>query len=118
MGKVRPPSLVDSGGTGIAFMNESYAHEHSFPVYPLSTPRTLTVVDGRPIAGGTLTHYTWTTMKIGDHIEQLPMLLTSLGHYPVILGVKWARLHGVKLDMHRNEVTLRLRILFKELPFQ
>jgi hypothetical protein len=104
IGKVRPPSLVDSGGTGIAFMNESYAHEHSFPVYPLSTPRTLTVVDGRPIAGGTLTHYTWTTMKIGDHIEQLPMLLTSLGHYPVILGVKWARLHGVKLDMHRNEV--------------
>jgi len=85
-------------------MNESYAREHSFPVYPLSNPRTLTVVDGRPIAGGILTHYTWTFMKIGDHIEQLPMLLTSLGHYPVILGVKWARLHGVKLDMHRNEI--------------
>src|SRR5450755_218198 len=43
-------------------------------------------------------------MKIGDHIEQLPILFINLGHYPVILGVKWARLHGVKLDMHRNEI--------------
>jgi hypothetical protein len=32
------------------------------------------------------------------------MLLISLDYYPVIFGVKWARLHGVKLDMHRNEI--------------
>jgi hypothetical protein len=32
------------------------------------------------------------------------MFLTSLGHYPVILSVKWARLYGVKLDMHRNKI--------------
>ena len=99
-GKVRPPFLIDSGGTDIAFMNEFYAREYSLLVYPLSNFRTLTMVDGRPIAGGILTHYTWTFMKIDDHIEQLPMLFTSFGHYPVILGVKWARLHGVKLDMY------------------
>jgi hypothetical protein len=57
-GKVRPPSLVDSGGTGIAFMNKSYTHKNSFPVYPFSNPKILTIIDGRPIAGDILTHYT------------------------------------------------------------
>jgi hypothetical protein len=85
-------------------MNEFYAREHSFSVYFLSNLKILTVIDGRPIAGGILIHYTWIFMKIGDHIEQLSMLFISLGHYPVILGVKWARLHGVKFNMHRNEI--------------
>jgi hypothetical protein len=52
-------------------------------------------------------------MKIDDHIEQLPILFTSLGHYPVILGVKWARLHGVKFDMHRNEIHFNSEYCFK-----
>jgi hypothetical protein len=112
-GKVRPPPLVDSGGIGIVFMNESYAREYSFFVYPFSNLRTLTVIDGRPIAGDILTHYIWIFMKIGDHIEQLPMLFISLGHYPVILGVKWARLHGVKLDMHRNKIRFDFEYCFK-----
>jgi hypothetical protein len=111
--KVRPPSLVNNGGIGITFMNESYTHKYSFPVYPYSNFRTLTMVDDRPIAGGILTHYTWISIKISDHIEQLPIFLTSLGHYPVILGVKWARLHGVKLDMHRNEIRFDSEYCFK-----
>jgi hypothetical protein len=56
-GKVRPLFLVDSGGTGIVFMNEFYAHEHFFLIYLLSNLRTFIMVDGRPIAGGILTHY-------------------------------------------------------------
>lgn len=118
-GKIQAHTLVDTGGTGIAFMNESYARQHLFPLYRLSNPRTLTVVDGRPIAGGTITHYTWTTMKIGSHYEELPLLLTSLGHYPIILGVKWTRLHGVKLDMHRNAVCFNSEYCLKNcLPLE
>jgi hypothetical protein len=56
-------------------------------------------------------------MKISDHIEQLPILLTSLGYYPVILGVKWARLHGVKLNMHRNEIHFDSEYCFKNCFF-
>jgi hypothetical protein len=103
-GKVRPLSLIDSDGIDIVFINKFYAREYSFSVYFLSNSRIFTVIDGRPIAGSILTHYIWTFIKIGDYIEQLPILFTSLGHYSVILGVKWARLHGVKLDMHRNEI--------------
>jgi hypothetical protein len=81
-------SLIHIGATGIAFINENYAHDCSFPIHKLSRPRNLEVVDGRSIATGSVTHYALTTATVDCHVELLPFFLTSLGHYPVILGVQ------------------------------
>jgi len=37
---------------------------------------------------------------IQDHEEQLPMMGTKLGHYPIVLENHWLRLHDVQYDSH------------------
>jgi hypothetical protein len=46
------------------------------------------VIDGRPIAGNILTHYTWIFIKIGNHIEQfLIFFLPALAITPSFLAL-------------------------------
>jgi len=51
-------TLIDSGATGIAFINLDFAHHYHLPLVPLSNPRSLKVIDGRPISSGDITHTT------------------------------------------------------------
>ena len=60
--------------------------------------RSLDVIDGRPIAFGYVTHMVKVFVKIGGHEEELPVFITTLGHYKPGLGISWMRDHDVKLD--------------------
>jgi len=42
---------------------------------------------------------------IQDHKEQLPIFITKLGHYPIVLGIPWLRLHDVAVQFASNTVT-------------
>ena len=42
---------------------------------------------------------------IQDHKEQLPMFITKLGHYPILLGIPSFRLHDVAVRFASNMVT-------------
>jgi len=44
-------------------------------------------------------------MKIQDHGEQLPMFVTKLGHYPIVLRIPWLPLHDVAVRFASNTVT-------------
>jgi len=44
-------------------------------------------------------------MKIQEHKEQLPMFITKLGHYPIVLGIPWLRLHNIAVRFASNTVT-------------
>jgi len=44
-------------------------------------------------------------MWIRDHEEQIAMFVTKLGHYPIILGIPWLRLHDVAVRFASNTVT-------------
>jgi len=44
-------------------------------------------------------------MRIQNHGEQLPMIITKLGHYPTVLGIPWLRLHDVAVRVASNTVT-------------
>jgi hypothetical protein len=46
-------------------------------------------------------------MKILDHEENLPMFVTKLGHYQIVLGIPWLRLHDVAVRFASNTVTFR-----------
>jgi len=56
-------ALIDSGATGIAFIDKDFAHHHQLPLAPLLNPRSLQVIDGRPISSGDITHTT--TVGVG-----------------------------------------------------
>jgi hypothetical protein len=67
------------------------------------------VIDGRPIESGDITHIAKVGMQIQEHKEQLPMFITKLGHYPIVLGIPWLRLHDVAVRFASNTVTFGSR---------
>jgi hypothetical protein len=54
---------------------------------PLKTPHALEVIDRRKISSGDITHMVQAQLSIQEHQERLPMFVTKLGHYPIILGI-------------------------------
>jgi hypothetical protein len=63
------------------------------------------VIDGQTIESEDITHLVQVGMKVQDHKENLPMFVTKLGHYPVVLGIPWLRLHDVAVRFASNTVT-------------
>jgi len=98
-------ALIDCGATGIAFMDQDFARHHKIPLQELKEKKQVEVIDGRPIESGDITHIAKVGMKIQEHREQLPMFITKLGHYPIVLGIPWLRLHDVAVRFASNMVT-------------
>jgi hypothetical protein len=98
-------ALIDCGATGIAFMDQDFARHHQIPLQELKETKQGEVIDGRPIESGDITHIANVGMKIQEHKEQLPIVITKLGHYPIVLGIPWLRLHDVAVRFASNTVT-------------
>jgi len=98
-------ALNDCGATGIAFMDPDYAHHHQIPLQELKEKPQVEVIDRRPIECGDITHLAQVRMKIQDHEEQLPMFITKLRHYPIVLGIPCLQLHDVAVQFALNTGT-------------
>ena len=90
---------------GIAVMDQDFARQHEVPLQELKERRQVEVIDGRTIESGDITHLAKVEMGIHDHKEQIPMFVTKLGHYPIVLGIPWLRLHDVAVRFASNMVT-------------
>jgi predicted aspartyl protease len=98
-------ALIDCGATGIAFMDQDFACHHQIPFQELKEKRQVEVINGRPIESGDITHIAKVSMKMEDHKDQLLMFVTKLGHYPIVLGTPFVRLHDVVVRFASNTVT-------------
>ena len=98
-------ALIDCGATGIAFMAQDIARHHRIPLQAQMGKRQVEVIDGRPIESGDITHVGKVGMMVQDQKEQLPMFITKLGHYPIVLRIPWLRLHDVAVPFASNTVT-------------
>jgi len=103
--KIRTHALVDSGATGSCFVDQQFAREHVLPLHALPEPRSLEVIDGRPIESGQITHVAKFGLAIEEHQEELAAFVTKLGQYPVVLGIPWLRLHDVMVRFADNSLT-------------
>ena len=103
--KIPTHSLLDCGATGLSFVDENFASHHHLPLQPLKEPRKLEVIDGRPIASGDITHITKVQLEIDQHVEEIPMFVTKLGHYPIVLGISWLSLHDLVIRFASNTIT-------------
>lgn len=103
--KLQSHALVDCGATGYAFIDEDFVRRHNLPLFNLRQPRALEVIDGRPILSGDITHITKLRLNINSHIEELPMFVTKLGHYPIVLGLPWLRRHDPAIRFASNRIT-------------
>jgi hypothetical protein len=97
-------ALVDCGYTRLSFMNEAFICQHNFPRYQLKNPKTVEVIDGCSISLGNITEYVEIQCIIGDHHEILTAYLTSLGYYPLVLGIPWLKKHDVTINFAKNDI--------------
>ena len=80
-------ALVDCGVTGYAFIDKEFACDYNLPLSKLKTPHSLEVIDVRTIQSGLIIHLTWLRISIDGHQENIPIFVTKLGHYPIVLGL-------------------------------
>jgi hypothetical protein len=98
-------ALIDCGATGIAFMDRDFACHHRIQLQEIKEKKEVEVIDGRPIESGDITHIAKVGMQTQEHKEQLPMFITKLGHYPIVLGIPWLRLHDVAVRFASNTLS-------------
>jgi hypothetical protein len=107
--KIDTHALVDCGCSGLSFMNEAFTCQYNFPRYQLKNPKTVEVIDGYPISSGDITEYVEIQYTIGDHHKTLTAYLTSLGHYPLVLGIPWLNKHDVAINLAKNDIQFSSR---------
>lgn len=97
--------MIDSGATGRAFIDETFTQKYDLAFHVLESPRYVSVVDGRRIASGAITHTVRVPVVLGGHSKMLQMFVTKLGRYPIILGIPWLRSHNPLINWGENLVT-------------
>ncbi|POS82307.1 hypothetical protein EPUL_006356, partial [Erysiphe pulchra] len=94
--------FIDSGGNGTGFIDTSFVQTYHLNTIPLTTPRTLRVVDGRKSSAGMITHVVNLTLTISHHIENIRLFVTKLNKYPIILGHEWLARHNPTINWNLN----------------
>jgi hypothetical protein len=100
-------TLIDCGATGYAFIDQDFANGHELPLYPSKIPYALEVIDRWKISSGDITRLAKAYLSIHKHHEKLPIFITKLGYYPIVLGIPWLKQHDVAIYFASNLVTFR-----------
>jgi hypothetical protein len=103
---VQTHALIDTGCSGFAFIDETFARHNNLPFLPLKSLRTLEVIDGRPISSGQITHLCYLPLSIDSHHETIPFFITKLGSSPLILRIPWLQLYDATLWFKDNSLLL------------
>lgn len=86
--------MIDSGATN-SFINTRFLASTAIRKRLKDIPQEIQVIDGRPIASGQVTHHTGPLeLEINGHYETLALDITTLGDYPVIIGLPWLARHN------------------------
>ena len=96
--------MADCGATA-SFIDFSFAQLHGLKFTPLQHPCDLTVADGRLVSSRAITHIVQISLTFETHTEILDLFVTTLGQYPVVLGLPWLRKHDPHIRFKENTVT-------------
>ena len=102
MNEIKTTFLLDTGATGIAFINLAIAR-HMCDVLQISfiqlaKPKLIKGFDGKPAPP--ITHVIYLTLTVQGHTKLLaPFLVMKLGQHPLIFGKPWMQKQSVILDM-------------------
>jgi hypothetical protein len=103
--KIPTHALIDCRVIGYSFIDQTFTMYHKLPLCPLTTPWVLKVIDGQKISLGDITHLIEVCIDVQGHCEKLPMFITKLGCYPIMLGIPWLKQHDVVIRFASNLVT-------------
>ena len=101
---LRTFAMLDSGATH-SFINESFVKQHSITRVRLDESLPIHVIDGRPIITGSITHRsTIFRLSTQNHHENIALNITSIGEYPLLLGLDWLRHHNPIIDWEAETI--------------
>jgi hypothetical protein len=86
-------------------MYQEFARHDQIPLQELKERKEVEVFEMRPMESGDIQHIAKVGMIIPNHKEQLPLFITELGHYQIVLRIHWLRLHDVAMHFASNTVT-------------
>jgi len=89
--------LIDTGASGIGFINKIFAQDNGFTLTPLDRHIDVFGFDGKRTVSGRITHVVFLRLRYLNHEELIRLFVTTLGH-SVILGQPWMKLHKVTID--------------------
>nr|ODN74269.1 hypothetical protein L203_06646 [Cryptococcus depauperatus CBS 7841] len=99
-------AMLDSGATN-NFINSTFLAETNIQKIKKKNPLQLQVIDGRPIKSGAVTHNTCPIQILTqDHKETVSFDITTLGDYPVILGLPWLSHHNPNINWINRTIDL------------
>lgn len=96
--------MIDSGATGLGFIDKTYAHENILRMTRLEKYIDLYGFDGSQITSGRITHAVQVHLKHKEHKEDVILYVTTLGKHLIILGLPWMKKHEVVLDWKTQKV--------------
>ena len=84
-------ATADCGATA-SFIDSLFAQLHGLKFTLLQHLCDLTVADGRLVSLGAITHIVWISLAFevytkSSHIEIFDLFVTTLGQYPIVLGL-------------------------------
>ena len=99
-------AMADCGATA-SFIDFLFAQLHGLNFSPLQHSQDLTVADGRSVSSGAITHTVTVQISfaLGAHTEALELFVTTLGQYPVVLGLPWLQKYDSRICFSENTVT-------------
>ena len=100
--------MVDSGATGYAFIDRTFAHKHGLTRTRLPRPIDLYGFDGYKVRRR-ITHEVCLHLTYGQYSEKITMLEADLGSYDVILGLPWMRRYRVQFDWDNEKLLLNTK---------
>jgi hypothetical protein len=84
---IKSHTLIDYGATRFTFLDKGKACHHHLPLHYLKLPRNFTVIDGRPVTLGAISHITYTCLAIQNYQDDILLFVPKLGNFPIILGI-------------------------------
>ena len=102
---VRP--MVDSGATGMGFVDVAFAARCGVPLRPCN--KKITLADGKVVAAqGEVTLQYSLAARTGRPIEfTSTFIVTPLNPHEIILGIGWLEHHDVRVAFHERSMQLR-----------
>ena len=70
-------TLINSGASGYAFIDQNFAHQHPFPLYKLKHLWRFFGFDGRPIQTNDITHVAGTTLVLEVYIKKTLLFIVK-----------------------------------------
>ena len=109
--KSTPPihvlALLDSGANS-CFMDRNFAQAHQISLRKLSSPASVVVIDGRPIASGNIIEESEPVNIVLDNLACVVSFnMISIPEHPIVLGLPWFELHNPDIDWGTREIWCR-----------